>query len=111
MDLSIYAVIKGPRITSKAYRLNQQLRQLVLEVHPQANKPMIAEALRKLFNVEPEKIRIVVSKGKNRRVGRHQVKGILKKKAFVTLKAGHSVDLMGWTNPEGIVAEQATPAT
>jgi large subunit ribosomal protein L23 len=110
MDLNIYTIIKRPRITSKAYRLNQVLKQLVLEVHPQANKPLIAEALKKLFNVEAEKIRIIVSKGKNRRSGRHIVTGITKKKAIVTLKKGYSVDLMGWNAPSAGSSEQSDQA-
>lgn len=93
MDLSIYNVIKKPRITQKAYSLNQKLKKLVLEVDPKANKPMIKEALRKLFNVEADKIGIVVSKGKTRKVGRFETVGKLRKKAIVTLKEGYSVDL------------------
>lgn len=94
MDLTLYDIIKKPRVTQKSYRLNQELKQLVLEVHPKANKPMIKEALKKLFNVEVEKIGIVVSKGKLRRAGRHETYGKLRKKAIVTLKEGHSVNLM-----------------
>ena len=109
MDLSIYDIIKGPRITSKAYGLNQRHKQLALEVHPHANKPMIAEALKKLFNVEAEKIRVIVSKGKFRRAGRHVFQGIKTKKAIVTLKEGHSIDLMGWTKPVG-TSDQSTQA-
>ena len=101
MDLSIYDIIKGPRITNKAYSLNQKLKQLVLEVHPMANKPMISEALKKLFNVEAEKICVIVSKGKFRRAGRHVFQGIKTKKAIVTLKEGQSVDLMNWTQQAG----------
>lgn len=96
MDLSIYNVIKRPRITSKAYFLNQRLQQLVLEVHPQANKPMVSEALKKLFNVDAVEIRMIVQKGKTRRTGRFYSKGITKKKAIITLKEGQAVDLMGW---------------
>lgn len=95
MDLTIYDIIKGPRVTQKAYQLNQRLQQLVLEVHTEANKPLVAEALKKLFNVEVEKIRIIVSKGKKRRAGRFFTIGKKRKKAIVTLKEGHSVDLMG----------------
>lgn len=105
MDLTVYDIIKGPRITEKAYRLNQTLKQLVLEVHVHANKPLIAEALKKLFNVEAEKIRIIVSKGKNRRVGRRSVQGKTRKKAIVTLKKGYSVDLMGLSNSAAPVQE------
>ncbi|MGC2310184.1 MAG: 50S ribosomal protein L23 [Candidatus Babeliaceae bacterium] len=97
MDLNIYSIIKRPRLTNKVYMLNRLLKQLVLEVHPQANKPMIAEALKKLFKVEVEKIRIIVSKGKNRRMGRHAFTGQMKKKAIVTLKKGYSIDQMDLT--------------
>lgn len=98
MDLTIYDIIKGPRITEKAYRLNQHEKQLVLEVHMEANKPLIAEALKKLFNVDVEKIRVIVSKGKQRRVGRRSVQGKKRKKAIITLKEGQNVDLMGLSN-------------
>lgn len=97
MDLSIYNIIRGPRVSTKAYQLNQKMQQLVLDVHPQANKARIAEALKKLFNVEADAIRVIVSKGKRRRVGRHISVGKTRKKAIVTLKKGQSVDLMGWT--------------
>lgn len=110
MDLTIYDIIKGPRVTEKAYRLNQQLKQLVLEVHPAANKPLIAEALKKLFNVEAEKIGIVVIKGKKRRVGRHSTQGKKRKKAIITLKEGYSVDLMGLSN-SAAEAREVAPVT
>lgn len=94
MDITIFDVIKRPHISTKAYILNQRLNQLVLEVHSAANKPLIAEALRKLFNVEAEKIRIIVSKGKNKRSGRNVFQESDYKKAIVTLAPGHSVDSM-----------------
>ncbi len=99
MELDIYSVIKRPHVTSKAYGLNQRKNQLVLEVHPQANKPMVAEALKKLFNVEADSIRIVVVKGRTRRVGRREVVGNTRKKAYISLKKGVNVDLMGWSRP------------
>lgn len=94
MDLSIYNIIKGPKITEKAAKMNQELKQLVLEVHPEANKKLIGEALKKLFNVKVEKIGIVVRQGKKRRVGKHVTFGKSRKKAIITLKEGYSVDLM-----------------
>ena len=94
MDLSIYDVIRRARATPKAYDLNQKFKQLVLEVHPHANKPMVAEALRKLFNVNPESIRIVVVKGRTRRLGRYgATTGKLMKKAIVTLPEGEAVNV------------------
>lgn len=93
MELSIYSVICNPRVTIKAYDLNQKFQKLVLDVHPMANKPMIAEALKKLFNVEAEEIRTIVVKGKRRRVGRHIVVGKKRKKAIVTLKKGQDLQM------------------
>lgn len=96
MDLTIYDIVKGPIITSKAYRLNNQLKQLVVKVHMHANKPLICEALEKLFNVKVEKVRIIIRKGKNRVVaGRRKVTGQDEKKAIVTLKSGYSIDAFG----------------
>ena len=100
MDLSIYEVIKGPRMTSKAYQLDQSLDQLVLDVHPQANKPMIAQALKQLFNVEVESINVSVRKGKHKKAGRYSFVGKMTKKAVITLKPGYSVDITGWKNPQ-----------
>ncbi len=108
MDLTLYDIIKGPRITEKAYRLNQHSKKLVLDVHPEANKPLIAQALKALFNVEAEKIGIVISKGKKRRVGRFSTVGVLRKKAIITLKEGQSLDLMGM--PQS-ATEQSEPSS
>jgi large subunit ribosomal protein L23 len=110
MALNIYDIIRGPRVTEKAYQLNQRFKQLVLEVHPQANKPLIADALKKLFNVEAEKIRTVVLKGKVRHSrGRFTVRGKLRKKAYITLKEGYTMDLMGISKPTVNAVE--TPIT
>jgi large subunit ribosomal protein L23 len=95
MDLTIFDIIRRPRITEKAYRLNQKAGKLVLEVHPQANKPLIAQALKKIFNVDADKIGIVTIKGKRRRSGRHFSVGVKRKKAIITLKEGQSIDIMG----------------
>lgn len=94
MDLSIYDIIQGPVVTDKAVRMNQQLKKLVLRVHPQANKPMVAEALEKLFDVKVDNVRIIVRKGKFRKArrGRIVTQGPTIKKAIVTLSAGQSLD-------------------
>lgn len=95
MRLTVYDIIKGPVITDKAYKINHLLRQLVIEVHVQANKPLVCEALEKLFNVKVEKVRIIIRKPKNRSVNRYPVKGRTIKKAIVTLKEGYAIDALG----------------
>ncbi|MFA6066197.1 MAG: 50S ribosomal protein L23 [Candidatus Babeliaceae bacterium] len=108
MDLNIYEIIKKPHITTKAYTLNQRYNQIVVDVHPMANKPEIAKALKRLFNVEVDKIRIIVSKGKTRRSGRHVFHGPLRKKAIIVLKKGHSLDLTGWKQSSQVPEQSAS---
>lgn len=88
MDLSLYNVIIRPRVTTKVYRMNQLLQQIVLEVHPSANKPLIKEALKKIFNLDVETIRTVTWQGKVRRVRGKIVQDKKRKKAIIELKSG-----------------------
>lgn len=109
MDLSVYDIIKGPVLTEKAQRVNQDFGKLVVEVHRFANKPMIKKALKKLFNVEVAKIGIQVRKGKTRRVARTrlQTTGSDRKIAWITLKKGYTLDLYGHGQPSA--AQQEAP--
>lgn len=88
MDLSLYNVIVRPRVTTKVYKMNQRLQQIVLEVHPSANKPLIKEALKKIFNLDAETIRTVTWQGKVRRVRGKMVQDKKRKKAIIELKGG-----------------------
>ena len=113
MDLSIYDIIQGPVVTDKALRLNQKLKKLVLRVHPHANKPLIAEALEKLFDVKVDNVRIIVRKGKfrkTRRGGRQMTQGATIKKAIVTLAKGHNLDLFDQAGKVSALAEKETKA-
>lgn len=95
MDITKYDVIKGPVVTSKAYRINHDLKQLVIEVHMDANKPSIKEAIEKIFNVKVAKVCTLIRKPRTRRVSRRFIKGFFSKKAIITLKDGYSLDLFG----------------
>lgn len=96
MELSIYDIIQGPIVSDKAYRQNQQLQKLVLEVHMHANKPLVQEAVEKLFGVHVAKVAILVRKGKRRMTkSRHITQGKTCKRAYVTLKQGYSINLFG----------------
>ena len=95
MDLSIYDIIQCPKVTDKAYFLNQQLKKLVLQVHPQANKVLVKQAIEKLFDVKVARVNIMVCKGKSRKTrrGRETTQGPTIKKAIVTLKPGQELNL------------------
>jgi large subunit ribosomal protein L23 len=95
MKLSIYDIIKGPKITEKSYSLNKSLNKLVLNIHMSANKNMVKEVLKKLFNVEVEKVNILVRKPKLYKRGKFRFKGILRKTAIVTLKPGYNFEQLG----------------
>jgi len=106
MDLTIYDIIKGPIITDKAYKLNNMLKQLVVEVHMSSNKVSIKEALEKLFNVKVDKVRVVIRKGKKRLSNKKRpFVGKTIKKAIVSLKEGYNIDVLGQSGGD-VVTDQ-----
>jgi large subunit ribosomal protein L23 len=108
MELSIYSIIKGPVPTDKASRIiKANNNKLVLEVHPDANKSQIAEALEKIFNVKVEKIGTSVRKGKRRFFKRRASIGKDRKFAYITLKKGYTVDLLTQSNMTTLPSEQS----
>ncbi len=93
-------IIKRPKITEKAMKLGEQ-RQYVFEVDPKANKIQIKKAIEEMFEVKVESVRTLRVKGKVRtrytRRGIMRGKTPLRKKAYVTLKEGFTIDLVGGT--------------
>lgn len=108
MDLSIYDIIKGPIVSDKAQKTNSDLNKLVLRVHPKSNKPLIKEAIEKLFNVKVDKIGIVVRQGKLKKFSKIPFRDNKEKHAIVTLKEGYTVDLFGHTGNKPVVVESQT---
>ena len=96
MELSIYDIIQGPVVSDKAYQQNQKLQKLVLEVHMHANKPLVQEAVEKLFGVHVLKVAILIRKGKRRMTkARTITQDKTCKRAIVTLKPGYNINLFG----------------
>jgi large subunit ribosomal protein L23 len=112
--LTIYNIVKGPIISEKAYMLNKKHNQLVLEVHTDATRPMIKQAIEKLFNVKVKTVRTLISKYtpgsgmKRRKVGTPKIKK--QKKAFITLAEGYSLELFeqGGSSTPTVVKEEAS---
>lgn len=98
-QLTRYDIIKGPIISDKAYKLNRTREQLVLQVHLQANKPVIKDAIEKLFNVKVEEVRTLIRKKSKVRAASKRYNAapnIVKDKvAYVTLAEGYSLNLFG----------------
>ena len=92
MDTKYLEIIKAPVITEKSGDL-AALGQYVFEVDHRSNKTEIKLAIEKLFDVKVEKIRTINVKPKRRRVGRYEGLTNRSKKAIVTLKEGHEIEL------------------
>ena len=92
-----YRIIKEPHITERANFLANQ-NQYVFKVYPRANKIEIKKAIEALYGVKAEKVRIIHSPAKKRRLGRFEgwrrgeKRGF--KKAIVSLKEGDKIELM-----------------
>lgn len=108
MAITIYDVIQGPVVSDKAYKLSKKLNQLRLKVHPHANKTLIIQALKELFNVDVKKIAVLVRKGKSKRIRNinQQTVTNLRKHAIITLAEGSSLNLFEQSQVETTAQEQ-----
>ena len=86
-------ILRKPLVSEKNTRLSQEHNQYVFQVHPDANKFEIGEAVSKRFAVEVESVRTLVQRGKIKVVGRNIGKKSNFKKAIVTIKEGQKIEL------------------
>ncbi|MEP7121800.1 MAG: 50S ribosomal protein L23 [Byssovorax sp.] len=85
-------IIRRPIIlTEKSNRLRENDNQVIFEVHQDANKIQIKDALKVLFNVTATDVNTLIMRGKDKRMGRGYSKLRNWKKAIVTLAAGDSI--------------------
>jgi large subunit ribosomal protein L23 len=75
-------------VTEKGVEKKESERTLCFEVHPEANKTEIKQAVEGLFKVKVEDVRTLTFEGKLRRRGRYSAYKSDWKKAFVKLKPG-----------------------
>jgi large subunit ribosomal protein L23 len=86
-------IIRRPLITEKAERAREEARHFAFEVHRDATKIQVKNAVEKLFGVHVTVVRTSIARGKNKRVGRNMGRRPNWKKAIVTLKEGESISL------------------
>ena len=87
-----YDIIKKPIITEKA-TMASEANAVVFQVAMDATKPMIKEAVEAVFNVKVKAVNTTITKGKTKKFkGRPGVRSD-KKKAYVTLEAGNTIDV------------------
>jgi len=85
-----YEVLKRPIVTEKS-TLQGEGGRYAFEVHPEANKHQIKEAVEKAFDVKVIAVNVITMPGKTRRYGRHQSKAQPWKKATVKLAEGQTI--------------------
>ena len=87
-----YDLIKKPIITEKATILSNN-SQVVFSIPMDASKPIVKQAVEKLFGVNIKKINIIVSKGKTKRFKGKKGKRKNEKKAIISLEKGQKIDI------------------
>ena len=95
--MSIYEVLRRPIETEKSRHLSGKLHQYVFEVGRNATKIQIKEAVETLFDVEVEKVNVIVvppKRGRRGRTGRRLVvRQAAYKKAIVTVRSDQAIDV------------------
>jgi large subunit ribosomal protein L23 len=102
--MDIYHTIIRPLVTEKGTHQSQITHDesrtrparggaYTFEVHPEANKAQIRQAVEKIYNVRVQSVRTSNRAGKRRRYRMHVGKTRSWKKAVVVLQPEHHIDL------------------
>mgnify|MGYP003564225540 FL=1 len=83
-------ILKAPVITEKTAAMEAE-GKYAFKVDTKANKTEVRQAIEKKFNVKVEKVNIVNSHPKHKRVGRYEGMTSRYKKAIVTLAKGSTI--------------------
>lgn len=87
-------IIIRPLVTEKTLKSQEENNTVVFEVAKGTNKIQIKQAIEEIFGVKVERINVTNTKSKTKRVGRYTGKTHAFKKAYVTLKEGHKIDIL-----------------
>jgi large subunit ribosomal protein L23 len=92
VDLKLYDVISYPLVTEKTSSHGDS-NQVAFVVAKEATKHQIKQAVELVFNVKVQNVNTLIQKGKTKRFrGRPGIQSD-KKKAFVTLEKGQTIDI------------------
>ena len=87
-----YDLIKKPVITEKATMASEH-GVVVFQVAMDATKPMIKEAVEAIFGVKVKAVNTTITKGKVKKFRGRTGERSDKKKAYVTLVEGNTIDV------------------
>lgn len=92
MKERLMSILRAPHISEKSARL-QETNQYVFEVTLGANKADVKAAVEELFSVKVASVNVVNTKGKARSFRFRSGSRGSKRKAYVRLAEGHTIDV------------------
>jgi len=92
MKERLMSILRAPHISEKSARL-QETNQYVFEVTQGANKADVKAAVEELFSVKVASVNVVNTKGKARSFRFRSGTRGSKRKAYVRLAEGHTIDV------------------
>jgi large subunit ribosomal protein L23 len=92
-DIRLYDILKAPVVSEKSARLQEQHNQYVFEVARTASKTDVKAAVEKLFSVKVDDVTVVNIKGKRKSFRFQPGRRSDRRKAYVRLAEGQSIDL------------------
>lgn len=109
---TVFNIIKGPVVSNKAYRLNKEQQQLVIEVMPTATKKMIKDAVEVVFGVKVASVNTTLRKKISARAASKRYNATptksKRKIAYVALKEGYEVNFFDRAGQDSTHIEQTT---
>ena len=91
----LYEIVRRPLMTEKSTGIGEKQNAYLFEDVSDASKDEIKDAVEKLFEVKVKTVNTMVVRGKVKRVsGRYYGKRSKWKKAIVTLREGHTIQLV-----------------
>ena len=93
MKLQTYEVVVRPLVTEKSTHQAGTRNAYAFEVHPEANKFQVKDAIEKIYDVKVLEVRTSLRRGKPRRTGWVQSRTKHWKKAVVVLHPDYRIDL------------------
>ncbi|MBM3894069.1 50S ribosomal protein L23 [Candidatus Dependentiae bacterium] len=95
MELNSYGVIRKLVMTPKTWKNFQKLRKLTFEVERCVNKVEVKQAIEKIWDVKVDKVNIINMPDSSGVFARRRYVKPGVKRAIVTLREGHSINLPG----------------
>jgi len=87
-------IVVRPLVTEKTLKSQDDNNVVVFQVAKGYNKVAVRKAIEEIYNVKVEKVNIVNTKPKTKRMGRYVGQTSAYKKAYVKLAAGNEIKIL-----------------